>query len=41
MSTSERRKQPRAKVHYPISFVCTDEKDYMVGQNMGMALNLS
>ena len=41
MSTSERRKQPRAKVHYPIFFVCTDEKRSIVQQNMGVVLNIS
>ena len=41
MSTSERRKYPRVKVYYPISCVCLDEKDCIVQQNMGVALNIS
>jgi hypothetical protein len=37
----ERRKHPRVKIYYPISFVCTDEKGSIVQQNMGVALNIS
>ncbi len=41
MSKSERRKHPRIKIYYPISYVCTDEKDCIVQQNMGVVLNIS
>ena len=41
MSTSERRKHPRVKIYYPISYVCMDEKGSIVQQNMGMVLNIS
>ncbi|MDH3883552.1 MAG: PilZ domain-containing protein [Desulfobacterales bacterium] len=41
MSTPERRKQPRVKINYPISYVCTDKKGCIVQQNMGVALNIS
>jgi hypothetical protein len=41
MSTPERRKYPRVKVYYPISYVCTDRKGSMVQQNMGVVLNIS
>jgi hypothetical protein len=39
MSTPERRKYPRVKVYYPISYVCTDKKGCIVQENMGVALN--
>lgn len=41
MCTSERRKHPRVKIYYPISYVCTDKKGSIVQQNMGVALNIS
>ena len=41
MNTSERRKYPRVKIYYPISYVCTDKKGSIVQQNMGVALNIS
>ena len=41
MSTPERRKHPRVKVYYPISYVCTDRKGSIVQQNMGVVLNIS
>jgi len=41
MNTSERRKYPRVKIYYPISYVCIDEKDCIVQQNMGVVLNIS
>ncbi len=41
MSTSERRKYPRVKIYYPISYVCMDKNDCVVQQNMGVALNIS
>ena len=41
MNTSERRKYPRVKIYYPISYVCIDEKDCVVQQNMGVVLNIS
>ena len=41
MSTPERRKYPRVRVYYPISYVCMDKNDCVVQQNMGMALNIS
>ena len=41
MSTPERRKYPRVKIYYPISYVCIDEKDCVVQQNMGVVLNIS
>jgi c-di-GMP-binding flagellar brake protein YcgR len=41
MNTSERRKYPRVKIYYPISYVCTDKKGCIVQENMGVALNIS
>jgi c-di-GMP-binding flagellar brake protein YcgR len=41
INTSERRKYPRVKVYYPISYVCTDKKGCIVKENMGVALNIS
>ena len=41
MTTPERRKHPRIKVYYPISYVCTDKKGNIVQQNMGVVLNIS
>ena len=41
MSAQERRKHPRVKVYYPISYVCTDGNGCVVQQNMGVALNIS
>jgi hypothetical protein len=41
MSKPERRKYPRVRVHYPISYVCMDKIDCAVQQNMGVALNIS
>ncbi|MEJ2114170.1 MAG: PilZ domain-containing protein [Flavobacteriaceae bacterium] len=41
MTMPERRKHPRVKVYYPISYVCTDKKGSIVQQNMGVALNIS
>ena len=41
MTTPEKRKHPRVKVYYPISYVCTDEKGSIVQQNMGVALDIS
>jgi len=41
MTTTERRKHPRVKVYYPISYVCTDKKGNIVQQNMGVVLNIS
>lgn len=41
MSTPERRKHPRVKLYYPISYVCTDEKGRVVQENMGVVLNIS
>ena len=41
MSKSERRKHPRVKIYYPISYVCTNEKGSIVQQNMGVVLNIS
>jgi len=41
MSKPERRKYPRVKIYYPISYVCIDEKDCVVQQNMGVVLNIS
>ena len=41
MSTSERRKYPRVKVYYPISYVCMDKNGRIVQENMGVALNIS
>jgi hypothetical protein len=39
MSKPERRKYPRVRVYYPISYVCTDENGCIVQQNMGVALD--
>jgi hypothetical protein len=41
MNKSERRKHPRVKIYYPISYTCTNEKGSIVQQNMGVALNIS
>jgi hypothetical protein len=41
MITPERRKHPRVKIYYPISYVRTDEKGSIVQQNMEVALNIS
>jgi hypothetical protein len=41
MNKLERRKHPRVKIYYPLSFVCTDEKGGIVQQNMGVVLNIS
>ena len=41
MTTPERRKHPRIKIYYPISYECIDEKGCMVKQNMGVALDIS
>jgi hypothetical protein len=41
MNKLERRKHPRAKISYPLSFDCTDEKGSIVQQNMGVALDIS
>ena len=41
MSTPERRKHPRVRIYYPISYVCMDEKGRIVQQNMGVVLNIS
>jgi hypothetical protein len=41
MSTPEKRKDPRVKVFYPISYVCRDGKGSIVHQSTGMALNIS
>jgi hypothetical protein len=41
MTTPERRKHPRVKIYYPISYVFTDEKGCIVQQNMGVVLNIS
>jgi len=41
MNTSERRKYPRVKIYYPISYVFTNEKGSIVQQNMGVVLNIS
>ena len=41
MSTSERRKYPRVRVYYPISYVCMDKNDCVVQENIGVALNIS
>ena len=41
MPASERRKHKRVKIYYPISYVCTDEKDQVVQDNIGVALNIS
>jgi len=41
MSAPERRKHPRVKVYYPISYVCTDGNGRIVQQNMGVVLNIS
>ena len=41
MNESERRKHPRVKIYYPISYVCTNENGSIVQQNMGVVLNIS
>ena len=41
MNKLEKRKHPRVKIYYPISYVCTDKKGSIVQQNMGVALNIS
>ncbi len=41
MEKTERRKYPRVWVYYPISYVCMDKNDYVVQQDMGVALNIS
>ena len=41
MNKLERRKHPRVKIYYPLSFVCTDEKGSIVQQNIGVVLNIS
>jgi c-di-GMP-binding flagellar brake protein YcgR len=41
MSTPERRKYPRVRVYYHISYICMDKNDCVVQQNMGVALNIS
>jgi hypothetical protein len=41
MPAAERRTHIRVKIYYPISYVCTDEKDHVVQDNMGVALNIS
>ena len=41
MSTPERRKYPRVRVYYPISYICMDKNDCVVQQNIGVALNIS
>ena len=41
MNKLEKRKHPRVKVYYPLSFVCTDEKGNIVQQNMGTVLYIS
>jgi len=41
MEKTERRKYPRVRVYYPISYVCLDKNDYAMQQNKGVALNIS
>ena len=41
MTTPERGKHPRIKVHYPIFYECMDEKGRIVQQNMGVELKVS
>ena len=41
MSKPERRKYPRVRVYYPISYVCMDKNGCIVQQNMEVALNIS
>ena len=41
MEKTERRKYPRVRVYYPISYVCMDKNGCIVQQNMGVALNIS
>lgn len=41
MEKTERRKYPRVKVYYPISYVCMDEDGCVKQENMGVALNIS
>jgi hypothetical protein len=41
VTTPERRKHPRVKVYYPISYVCTDKNGSIVQQNIGVVLNNS
>ena len=41
MNTSERRKYPRVKVYYPISYICSEKSGRIVQENMGVALNIS
>jgi hypothetical protein len=40
MSMPERRKQPKVKIYYSISYVCMDEKG-RIAQEMGVALNIN
>ncbi len=41
MSTPERRKYPRVRVYYPISYVCMDKNGRIVQENIRVALNIS
>jgi hypothetical protein len=41
MTKSEKRKHPRIKIYYPISYVYTDKKGSTLKQSMGVALNIS
>ena len=41
MPAAKRRTHTRVKIYYPIFYVCTDEKDHVVQDNMGVALNIS
>lgn len=41
MNKPERRKYPRVRIYYPISYVCMDKNDCAVQQNIGVALNIS
>jgi c-di-GMP-binding flagellar brake protein YcgR len=41
MSSSERRKYPRVKVYYPISYVGMNENGRIVQESMGVALDIS
>ena len=41
MKAPDRRKYPRVDVYSPISYVCVDHKGNLIGQNMGVALNIS
>ena len=41
MSSSERRKYPRVKVYYPISYVGMNENGRIMQESMGVALDIS